>query len=221
MTEDDASMRDDRETLAQIVNRRYEDELRTKKPQLYVKAYEEQLSAFREKSFGLLELGVYSGASLLVWKEYFPFAEIAGLDTLPCPESLKDQDNIKFVQGDQSESGTLDALASSVRAPIHLIIDDASHIGELSQKSFDYLFRYLASGGVYVIEDWGASLKEGWPDFSSPAAFRDAKAGYGAGMPAMLKRVLDHLIMSDPATGTKHPIANMVIYPHIAFVWKS
>ncbi|CAN0277489.1 unnamed protein product, partial [Chrysoparadoxa australica] len=45
-----------------------------------------------------------------------------------------------------------------------IIIDDCSHIGEITKMSFWHLFNnHLNSGGIYVIEDWGTGY---WGNYS-------------------------------------------------------
>jgi hypothetical protein len=46
-----------------------------------------------------------------------------------------------------------------------IIIDDASHLGELTKTAFWHLFdNHLKPHGLYVIEDWGTGYWSDWPD---------------------------------------------------------
>jgi hypothetical protein len=46
-----------------------------------------------------------------------------------------------------------------------IIIDDASHIGELTRTTFWHLFdHHLKPGGLYAIEDWGTGYLVDFPD---------------------------------------------------------
>ena len=46
-----------------------------------------------------------------------------------------------------------------------IIIDDASHIGELTKTSFWHLFdHHLKPGGLYAIEDWGTGYLDDFTD---------------------------------------------------------
>ena len=46
-----------------------------------------------------------------------------------------------------------------------IIIDDASHIADLTRISFWHLFdNHLKPGGLYVVEDWGTGYWSDWPD---------------------------------------------------------
>src|SRR5690349_11207904 len=51
-----------------------------RKPDNYLDLYHSLLAGFRDRPINLLELGVSSGASTLMWLDYFPFANFAGID---------------------------------------------------------------------------------------------------------------------------------------------
>lgn len=53
------------------------------KPAAYLPIYEQLLFPLREQPFTLLELGVWSGASLEMWRDSFPRATIVGIDLGP------------------------------------------------------------------------------------------------------------------------------------------
>ena len=138
---------------------------------VYLGNYEEYFQPLRNRKVKLLELGVYKGGSLLLWRDYFPEGLIAGLDLNPV--KLEDPSGrIRIYQGRQQDTALLDRIASE-NAPegFDIIIDDCSHIGELTRISFWHLFdNHLKPGGLYVIEDWSASY---WDSF-----FDGAKFGY-------------------------------------------
>jgi hypothetical protein len=66
-------------------------------------------------------------------------------------------------------------LSGQSKPEFDVIVDDASHSYELSLASFNGLFPYVRSGGVYVIEDWGWAHWQGpWQnpshsDYANPA----------------------------------------------------
>lgn len=137
----------------------------TKSPHIE-RAYEALLASLRHERFALLELGVASGDSLAMWRDGFPRATIVGVD-----RALPDVDlgpRVHLVQGDQSDLQLLTRLRRSL-APsgFHVIIDDASHVGELSARSLRALFiDHLRPGGLYIIEDWATGYwpADKWPD---------------------------------------------------------
>ncbi len=114
----------------------------------YVDLYEAHFRARRSDVRKVLEIGIYKGASLQMWRDYFPNAEVIGLDiesiTTPGPR-------VSTVQGDQSDPELLARLRAM--GPFDLIIDDGSHIAEHVRATFAGLFQSVVPGGTYVIED--------------------------------------------------------------------
>jgi hypothetical protein len=134
----------------------------------YLRNYEEFFGPLLEKDIRLLELGVYKGGSLLLWRDYFEKGLIVGLDLQPVV--LPDSRRIRIFQGLQQDTELLDRIASET-APegFDVIIDDCSHIGELTRISFWHLFdNHLKPGGIYVIEDWSTGY---WDSFFDGVAF--------------------------------------------------
>lgn len=128
----------------------------------YLADYAELFSGLTDQPVKLLEIGVYRGGSLELWKETFPLgSKIYGIDNRGFRADLgKDitlfhgeQDDLEFLRAVVNRTGQLD-----------IIIDDAAHIGAKAKKSFWFLFDYLKLGGKYVIEDWGTGFWDHWPD---------------------------------------------------------
>jgi hypothetical protein len=69
------------------------------------------------------------------------------------------QDRVHVIQGSQVDDRLLADIVAH-HGPFDIVIDDASHIPALTNRSFEILFPLLADGGVYVIEDIGTSY---WP----------------------------------------------------------
>jgi hypothetical protein len=88
-----------------------------------------------------------------------------GLDIEPC--AVDDPSGrIRIYRGGQADTAFLDQVAAET-APegFDIIIDDCSHMGELTRISFWHLFEHhLKPGGLYSIEDWGTSYWDDWPD---------------------------------------------------------
>lgn len=134
----------------------------------YMKHYDALLESLRNKEIKLLELGIYKGESLLLWRDYFPMGTIVGID-INLPRDFTHQERIYIYEGSQSDKRFLSDVADKI-APdgFDIIIDDASHIGELTEKTFWHLFdNHLRPGGLYVIEDWGTGYWDDWPDGKS------------------------------------------------------
>jgi hypothetical protein len=130
-----------------------------------LKAYDPIFEPYVQKKIALLELGIKNGGSLLLWRDYFPFGTIAGID-IKLPSDFDSGERIQIFEGDQTDTQFLSQVADSV-APegFDIIIDDASHIGELTKITFWHLFdNHLKQNGIYAIEDWETGYLDGWHD---------------------------------------------------------
>ncbi len=181
------------------------------KPAPYLPVYEQLLASLRPRPFTLLELGVWTGQSLEMWRDAFPLATIIGVDLTPLDLQLGSR--VHIIQGDQTDA----ALMRRVRedyAPngFDVIIDDASHFGITTARSLKALYtEHLRSGGLYCIEDWGTGYLPSWhdggqlgspldiehldssttpiqPDVATPISM----PSHDIGMVGLIKRLIDH-----------------------------
>ena len=130
----------------------------------YADIYEHHLGHLRARPIRLLEIGIggfadpqAGGASLRMWKAYFPLAEIVGIDIHD--KSALAEDRITILRGDQSDPAFL-AEVGARHGPFDVIVDDGSHISAHVIASFQGLFPHLADGGIYAIEDLQTSYWE-------------------------------------------------------------
>lgn len=138
----------------------------------YLDVYDPILQPWVDKEIKLLEIGVHKGGSLQLWRDYFPLGTIVGID-LKLPERFEPGERIQVFEGSQSDERFLSEVANKT-APegFDIIIDDASHIGELTRTTFWHLFdHHLKTGGLYAIEDWGTGY---WDDFPDGKRFNPA-----------------------------------------------
>lgn len=131
----------------------------------YLELYDPILSAWTDREVKLLEIGIHKGGSLKLWRDYFPHGMIVGID-LKLPEGFAPGERIQVFEGSQADTRFLSEVTGKT-APegFDIIIDDASHIGELSKTTFWHLFdHHLKPGGLYAIEDWGTGYLDDFPD---------------------------------------------------------
>jgi len=126
----------------------------------YARFYDQHFSHLKDESFNLLEIGVSTGRSLLMWEKYFKKATIYGIDN-----DLKwirsDKDRIKVLFGDQLDFKFLDQLIKDVNE-FTIIIDDGGHLMEQQIATFEHMFPLLSNKGIYVIEDLQTSYIQGY-----------------------------------------------------------
>jgi hypothetical protein len=122
-------------------------------PHGYFQTYA-QLAGELGPAASVCELGVADGESLRMWQSFFPLGEVTGVDMDPqatWPEGTK-----RVVCQQDSPD-----LLKHLRGKFDLIVDDCSHNGILTRKSFGLLWNLVNPGGYYVIEDWMVALRDG------------------------------------------------------------
>lgn len=122
----------------------------------FTEVYDKCFTPIRDNPVKLLEIGIFLGASLRMWEEYFQNGIIYGIDncTIVSSDQLRElrTKRIKPIVADQLNRDHLKQVADVI-GEMDIIIDDGLHFQEHQQVSFGYLFPYLKSGGFYVIED--------------------------------------------------------------------
>jgi predicted O-methyltransferase YrrM len=136
---------------------------RTSHSHNYLPKYERMFAAeMRARCRAVLELGVLTGAGILMWRDYFPSASVVGVDL----EDWRDKDpfasanqwRIASIVGDYLDDETVDEVRAAVfHRSFDLIVDDGDHDHASNRRAFHLYWPLLAPGGVYVCEDI-------WPD---------------------------------------------------------
>jgi hypothetical protein len=118
----------------------------------YFEIYERHFSRFRNREVHVLEIGVFHGGSLQMWKHYFgPQAQIYGLDIEPRCKAYEES-QIRVLTGSRADRGFLERLKGLVPR-LDIVIDDGGHRMEEQLTAFDVLFDHVAEDGVYLCED--------------------------------------------------------------------
>lgn len=129
----------------------------------YLRTYERHLPADREAVQRVLEIGVQRGASIRMWEEYFPNAQVFGLDIQETALNVTgERITIRLV--DQSDATALEAFAQEF-GPFDLIVEDGSHIWSHQITSLQTLLKHVSPGGRYIVEDLHTSFS---PEFGQP-----------------------------------------------------
>jgi len=120
---------------------------------MFTEFYDDYVSKYINPN--ILEIGVYNGASLKMWEEYFGSPLVVGMDI----EDKKqyENNNIKILVGDQGNPTDL-LKCLDICKEYQIMVDDGSHIIGHQISTLATLFPYLASGGVYFLEDLHTSF---------------------------------------------------------------
>ena len=117
----------------------------------YIPIYERLLTHLVGKSPSVVEMGVASGKSLLMWEEYFQNATILGIDIIDPPAVIDGHPSITFRKANAGNAQALDEATTGMMFDV--IIDDASHLLDDQRVAFGAMFPKLKVGGYYFIED--------------------------------------------------------------------
>jgi len=92
------------------------------------------------------------GASLRVWRDYFPRAEIVGADI--DEGALFSEPRIQTFQVDQTDPASISGLWEKIaHLTFDLMIDDGLHEFHAGACLFEHSIHKLAPQGIYIIED--------------------------------------------------------------------
>ena len=132
---------------------------------LFTLIYDSKFSHLRSDKIKFIEIGLWLGSSIRMWREYFQNAEIYGADLLAESEMSNHVDNInktqnldlkmnwncdfKFIQLNQENEEDFKKIDND----FDIIIEDGGHTMLQQQLSIKNLITKLKSGGFLVIED--------------------------------------------------------------------
>jgi hypothetical protein len=133
----------------------------------YFPIYEAIFGPIRRKPLRILEIGIWHGASLKLWRKYFehPDTVIIGVDVLPdCVRFDAPTEGIHIRIGSQADPAFLKRVVEEF-GPFDLIMDDGSHHSSHIIESFNHLYvDGLKDTGIYFVEDLHANYWHPWRD---------------------------------------------------------
>jgi hypothetical protein len=118
----------------------------------YFEIYDRFFSKYRGTDVNFVEIGIYNGGSLSMWKDYFgPKATIYGVDINPeCKKFEGEQ--IKIFIGDQADKVFLNRLVKEIPR-IDVLLDDGGHTMEQMINTFEVLYPAVDKNGIFACED--------------------------------------------------------------------
>lgn len=116
----------------------------------YGPVYDRLFNSFRDQPISLLEIGIFSGAALRAYADYFPQGQIYGLDLedkiLP---SVRADARLKIAFGNALDL----RVVNHFNTTYDIIIEDASHHPNHQIQHMRDFTRLLNPGGIYIMED--------------------------------------------------------------------
>jgi predicted O-methyltransferase YrrM len=153
------------ETLDQIARRHGAD--KSSEQHGFTAVYERLLAPRRDEGLTLLEIGVFEGASMRMWREYLPEARLFGID-FHRPYAEPAPTGTTVLIGNQTDVHFLNRVLEAT-GPLDIVIDDGGHRPEQQVATLFHLWPHLRPGGVYVIEDVHTSYLGRWsPGYREP-----------------------------------------------------
>jgi hypothetical protein len=118
----------------------------------YFDIYHRHLSKFAGTDAHIVEVGVYSGGSLQMWRDYFGArARIYGIDIEPACRAYE-SDQVRIFIGDQADPRFWETFRNEV-PEVDVVIDDGGHRPKQQIATLQGLLPFMRSGGVYICED--------------------------------------------------------------------
>lgn len=191
----------------------------------YIGIYDSELARYVRggKPVKLLEVGIQNGGSLELWSKLLPKGSvIRGIDIIPEVERLRfnGPNEIRVDSADATDPGVVETIIGEELFDV--VIDDASHKSSDIIATFNLLFKNVAPGGKYIIEDLHCSY------------FSTHEGGYRKNRSAIewLKQLIDsvnfdHIVKSelDDAeiafhSGLNKHVARVSFYDSVAVIEK-
>jgi hypothetical protein len=171
-----------------------------------------------ERVDNVIDLGFHKGGSVALYQELFNPSHLVGIDLRSRRVEALDQfiaqnsldDKVRTYY--ETDQGDLDGLRDIVSEnfgdePLDLVVDDCSHLYEMTKASLNMLLPRLRPGGLYVIEDWDWAH---WPGDH----WQGAENQY-AGEPSSLSKLILELVMvvaSRPDVISEMSVLNSQVY---------
>lgn len=174
----------------------------------YFEIYHRHLARFVGRAPALVEVGVYSGGSLGMWRHYLgDGTRIHGVDIQPDCRVYEDADTMIHI-GDQGDRQFWRTFRERV-PPVDILIDDGGHQPEQQIVTLEEMIPHLKPGGVFICEDVHG-INNAFTAYASALADR-----LNAFTPEFDQRVL-----SSVATPLQSDLHSIHFYPYVVVIEK-
>jgi len=124
----------------------------------YTDLYSMLFDPLRNIVQNVTEVGIAAGQSLWLWHDYFPHAQVWGVDI--DRNQVRNMEaklrrataRVRLLLGDVTNASVVASLGFAPES-MDIIIDDGPHRADRNEQILINLFRYVRPGGYYCIED--------------------------------------------------------------------
>jgi len=122
----------------------------------YFHVYERLLKPFVGRPITFVEVGVYNGGSLFMWREFLgPQARIIGIDLNPLAKRWE-SDGFEIWTGNQADPAFWREFAAKV-GEVDVLLDDGGHSNLQQVQTVVSMAPHTNDGGLLIVEDTHAS----------------------------------------------------------------
>jgi hypothetical protein len=164
----------------------------------YFPIYERHFRKFRGEEIHILEIGVYSGGSLEMWRHYF--GERAFIYGVDINESCRVYENpyTRIDLGDQA-SRAFCATFRQKHPRIDIIIDDGGHEFDQQRVTFEEMFPHLQPGDLFMRRSGRGEhpirrVSPGFRHLSKQVRLECCRGGFGHARSAASERFVPPLL---------------------------
>tara|TARA_A100001015_G_C14853818_1_gene657580 strand:+ start:170 stop:970 length:801 start_codon:yes stop_codon:yes gene_type:complete len=128
----------------------------------YFNIYDQLFKSYRGRKITFVEIGIFSGGSLFMWRNFFgKKANIIGIDLNPDAKKFEKY-GFKIFIGDQSKKKFWDNFFNNV-GKVDIILDDGGHTNYQQIITTNKCIPMIKDNGKLVIEDVHTSfIKQNW-----------------------------------------------------------
>lgn len=119
----------------------------------YLDIYCQLFDKRKDSVLNVLEIGIQSGGSMVLWSELFPNAHIYGVDIKPLPPKFQLTDRMTHIVGNAYDVGFMNKYFENMKFDV--MVDDGPHTLDSFLFFAKNYSKLLAPGGALVIEDIG------------------------------------------------------------------
>lgn len=120
----------------------------------YFDIYHRHFAKFVGREVNVVEIGIYSGGSLNMWRSYFgDGCHVYGVDIQEACRAYE-CDGVSVFIGDQADSAFWAEFRRQV-PDVDIVIDDGGHLVDQQIATLEETLPHMRPGGVYMCEDVG------------------------------------------------------------------